>query len=239
MSVHTDPETSPAQASTGGGNADELTPPSTRPPTPGLGLRLAGLTGAGSLVAAFFGLSISETDTLGLDPHSSAGVLVDAYGGHTAELRTGAILCTLAAVLALVFAGPLWMRLKSSGEWQAMVAVAGAVTMGLAWMAVALEQVAFMTFVEYSNGEAARMLLVTTWGNWGYLTFPFLIIAIAGALASLPTWFRCLSVVVAVIEAYAVLPQSDPWLPAMIGFAYGITVSLFVVLSPGTRAAAR
>ncbi len=200
----------------------------------GLGLRLAGLTGAASLVAAFVGLSIAETNTLGLDPDTPAGVLVDTYSGLTAELRAGAILCAVAAVLALVFCGPLWMRYKESGEWQAMVAVAGALTMGLAWLAAAAEQVAFLTVAHYGNGEAARMVLITGWDTGRYLTLiPFLVLAIAGTLAALPFWFRAVSAVVAALEASALVPGSDDWFPAMLGAAYGITVSLLVTLSSG------
>ena len=137
-------------------------------------------------------------------------------------------------ILALVFAGPVWMRFKQAGEWQAMVAVTGTVAFGLGWLAFAAQQVAFLTFVEYGNGEAMRLMLATGWDNWRYLCAGFLALAIAGTLAAMPLWFRILSVVVAAVQVVAMVPGSDVWLPAMIGFAYGFTVSVFVSVSPAT-----
>ena len=227
MSTHIDPTTSATGNRLGGGYILKDT---TRDPN--LGARLAGLSGAGSLVAALVGLSVAETDSLGLAPDTPAASLVEAYSGHGVELRAGALLCVLAAVLALVFAGPLWMRFKVAGEWQAMVAVTGTVALGLGWLASAAQHVAFWTFAEFDNGEAARMLLIAGWDNWRYLCFGFLVLAIAAALAGLPLWLRIVSVLVAAVQVVAMVPGSEAWAPAMIGFAYGFTVSLFVTLSP-------
>ena len=198
------------------------------------GLRLAGLTGALSVGAALVGLSVSETGSLGLGPDTPTSVLVDTYAGHADELRTGAVLCAVATVLALVFCGPLWMRFKASGEWQAMVAVAGALTMGLVWLAAAAEQLAFLAFAEHDDGEAARMLLTAGRDTGGYVVVPFLVLALAGALAALPTWFRAVSAVTAVVEAVALVPGTDAWAPAMLGIVYTVTVSLLVACTPGT-----
>jgi hypothetical protein len=226
VSTHSDPTTSATGSRLGGGYVLQDT---TR--YRGLGARLAALSGAGSVVAALVGLSVAETDSLGLAPDTPAGTLVKAYTGHGAELRAGALLCVLAAVLALVFAGPLWMRFKVAGEWQAMVAVTGTVALSLGWLASAAQQVAFWTFAEFDNGEAARILLITGWDNWRYLCFGFLVLAIAAGLAGLPVWLRIISVFVAAIQVIAMVPGTDAWAPAMTGFAYGVTVSLFVTLS--------
>jgi hypothetical protein len=167
MSVHTEPITTTA-------STQQATVDATHQPQASLGERVAAVSGAASVVAAIVGLSIAEIDSLGLDPRSPTSVLVEGYAGHADELRAGAILCAAAAVLAMMFAGTLWARLRTRGEWPAMVAVAGAVTMGLTWLAAAMQQAAFLTFAEYSSGEAARHLLITGWGSWRCLAFPFL-----------------------------------------------------------------
>lgn len=220
-------ETITSKVPAGGGSGSPETA------TRDLGRRVVGLTGAASVIAAFTGLSIAETDSLGVDPRTPPSFIFDVYVAHTGQMRAGAILCAVAAVLAMVFCGALWVNLKAAGEWQAMVAVAGAFAMGLAWLAAAAEQVAFLTFAEYENGMATHMLLMAERDQWAYITVPFLVLAIAGALASLPTWFRAVSAVVVAIESVTLVPGNDVWAPAMIGFAYGIAISLFVTLSAG------
>src|SRR5262245_24758894 len=88
-----------------------------------LALRFVALTGLGSALAGFAGMSVAETDSLNIDPDTPQSTLIEVLGRHTGELRTGATLCVFAAVLALVFLGAVWARLKPYGEWQAVIAV--------------------------------------------------------------------------------------------------------------------
>ena len=132
----------------------------------------------------------------------------------------------------MVFLGPLWIRFKHSGEWQAMIAVAGGLTLALLWLSAAAQQVAFVTFAHYSNGEAARTLIIASWDTWRYMAFPFLIMALAAALAGLPVWSRVVSLLVVAVEALALVPGTNAWAPVMLGCGWTIAASVLVALSP-------
>ena len=194
--------------------------------------QVAAMAGAASVLVGVAGLTIAETNTAGVDPGSTAPFVVEILTERTGDLRAGAILAAAAATLAMVFLGPLWFRLKQSGEWQAMIAVAGCLTLALFWLSAAAQQVAFLTFAQYSDGEAARTLVTLGWDTWRYLAFPFMIMALAAALTALPVWFRVVSLLVVAVEAVALIPGIDAWAPVMLGCSWTITASVLAALSP-------
>jgi hypothetical protein len=197
------------------------------------GLRIAALSGAASVVAGITGLTIAETETDGVTPHSSATFLVETYGAQTGELRTGAILTALAAVLGLVFLGPVWVRLKRAGEWQAMVAVAGGLMLAMYWLAASLQHAALVTFAEYSSGEAVRHALLGGWDTWQFIVVPVIAMTLGCAFAALPGWFRLASLFALAAAVIALVPGLDPWLPVMGACAWLTTLSLLVAVGPG------
>lgn len=195
-------------------------------------LRLAALTGVASATAAFVGLTIAETDTVGANPNSTADFLIDTFTRHTDELHIGAALTAAAYVLGMVFLGPLWRWFKPAGEWQAVVAVAGAATLSLFWLGCAAQMTAYLTFVEHGSGEAVRTLMITTWDSTWLLVVAFLVMALAASMAALAPWFRTVSLLVAALEAVTLVPGVDAYMPMMLGFAWVITLSLLVALGP-------
>jgi hypothetical protein len=198
------------------------------------GLRLAGLAGTASLVLGWIGMSMVEPDGFGLTPNSSAQTVIEVFTEHANALHAGESLLAAAAVLALLFVGAVWSLLKPYGEWPAVVAAAGAATLSLLWLGSAAQLIAFDSFEEYSDGEAARMLLTAGWDTGTLFLVPFLVMALAAAFASLPTMVRAVAVVVAGCCAIGLLPGSDFGYAAMwLATGWFVPASVALALAPG------
>jgi hypothetical protein len=181
-------------------------------------------------------MSTVEPDRFGLTPNSSAQTVLEVFTEHANALHTAASLLSAAAVLALLFVGAVWFSLKPYGEWTAVVAAAGAATLSLLWLGNAAQLTAFGSFEEYSDGEAARMLLYAGWDTGTLFLVPFLVMALASACASLPIVVRGIGVFVAGCCGIGLLPGS--------GFGYGAMwlavvwfglASVALAFAPGRR----
>ena len=198
------------------------------------GPRLACLAGTASVVLGWAGMAMVKPDRFGLTPNSSAQTVIEVFTEHANSLHTAASLLAAAAVLALVFVGAVWSLLKPYGEWQAVVAAAGAATLGLLWLGNAAQLTAFGSFEEYSDGEAARMLLTAGWDTGALFFVPFLVTAFAAASASLPMVVRAVGVVVAGCCTIGLLPGSDFGYAAMwLAFVWFVLASVALAFAPG------
>jgi len=202
----------------------------------GLGPRLACLAGTASLALGWLGMSMAEPDRFGLTPDSSAQSVIEVVTQHADALHTAASLLAAAAALALVFVGAVWSLLKPYGELSAAVAVAGAATLSLLWLANAAQLIAFSSFAEYSNGEAARMLLTGSWDIGTLFLVAFLVMALAAACASLPMVVRAVGVFVAGGCAMGLLPGFGFGYAAMwLAVIWFMLATVALAFAPGRR----
>jgi hypothetical protein len=178
-------------------------------------------------------MALVEPDRFGTTPNSSAQTIIQVYTDHAGTLDTAVTLLAVAAALALVFAGAAWSMLKPYGEWPAIVAVAGAATLGLLWLGNAAQLTALASFEEYSDGDSARMLLTASRDTGGLFLVPFLVMAFAAACASLPTMVRAVGVVVAGCSTIGLLPGFDFGWPAMwLAFGWFVPASIALAFAP-------
>ncbi len=197
------------------------------------GPRLACLTGTASAALGWLGMALVEPDRFSITPNSSAHTIIEVYSDQANTLHTAVSLLAAAAVLALVFVGTVWSTLKPYGESAAIVATAGAATVGLLWLGNAVQLTALGSFAEYSDGDSARMLLTANLETGALFLVPFLAMAFATACASLPRVVRAVGVVVAGGCAIGLLPGFDFGWPALwLAFGWFMLASIALAFAP-------
>jgi hypothetical protein len=178
-------------------------------------------------------MAIAEPDKFGVSPSSSAQAIFEAYTDHAHMLHTAVSLLAAATGLALVFAWAVWSMFKPYGEWQAVVAAAGAATLGLLWLGNAAQLTALGSFEQYADADSARMLIIASWDTGALFLVPFCVMAFAAACASLPMTVRAIGVVVASFCTLGLLPGLDLGWPAMwVAFGWLVPASIALALAP-------
>ncbi len=192
--------------------------------------RLAALAGAGSVLTGAVGSSLSDYGGAGLNPGTSLELTAEYFSEHIGAARAGAGLSAAAAVLALVFAGPVRVRL---GGWPGVVGAAGAVLLAVYELAGAGLMTLAVTAGEYTDGQTARMLVVAQWETARLAGVPVLAMVLAALVAGfrgreLPTWFRWLSVVFLIPLVLALVPAVGPsGALALLGTLWVVVASVF------------
>ncbi|WP_448613889.1 hypothetical protein [Modestobacter sp. URMC 112] len=196
-----------------------------RPSSEGTGVaeRVTALAGAASVVVAFVGISFADVGGKGLDPTMTPETLAGGLHEHVDALTTGASLLSLAAVLAVLFAGPLWWRLRAAAGWVAAMGVAGAVLAGTLWIDLAAESIALATAADLGDGVTARVLLTAGWESARIGAVPSLVMVTAAVVAGFgygvfAGWFRWFSALMLVPLVVALAPVGPA---GLLGFTSG------------------
>ncbi|MGY1835279.1 hypothetical protein ACI79P_09230 [Blastococcus sp. SYSU DS0510] len=185
--------------------------------------RLVPLAGAASVVVAYAGASLGDLGGAGISPTMAPDVLAARLEDHAGALRAGASLLSVGAVLAAVFAGPLWQRLRAASDGVALVGAAGAVLAAALWLSFAADGIGLATAADLGNGAAAQVLLTTGWESARLAAVPSLVMVLAVVVAgfgsgSFPrwfTWFSAATLVPLLVALTAVGPSG------LLGFVFG------------------
>ena len=198
--------------------------------------RLAALAGAGSVAAAYDGLSLGDLGGAGLDPTMAPEALVAGLRERVDALRTGTALLSIGAVLAAVFAGSLWHRLRAASGSVAVVGAAGAVL----WLSFAADGIGLVTAADLGDGATAQTLMTTGWESARVAAVPSLVMVAAVVTAGLvhdvfPRWFTWIGAATLAPLAVALTTIGPSGLP---GFLFGgawlvVTSVLLAVERPG------
>lgn len=193
-----------------------------RTPT-GLLRRVVPLAGAASVVVAYAGASLGDMGGAGIDPTMEPDLLAARLQEHVGALRAGASLLSVGAVLAAVFAGPLWQRLRVACGPVAVVGAAGAVLAAAQWLALATHGIGLATAADLGNGAAAQVLLTTGWETARTAAVPSLVMVLAVVVAGFGSgcfprwfsWFSAANLVPLLVALTAVGPSG------LLGFVFG------------------
>ena len=185
--------------------------------------RLGALAGAGSVVAAYAGISLGDVGGAGLDPTMAPEALVVGLREQVGALRTGTALLSVGAVLAAVFAGSLWERLRAASGSVAVVGAAGAVLAAVLWLSFAAHGIGLATAAELGSGAAAQTLVTTGWESARVAAVPSLVMVAAVVTAGLvhgafPRWFTWASAATLVPLTVALTPIGPS---GLLGFFFG------------------
>ncbi|MGY1724765.1 hypothetical protein [Blastococcus sp. SYSU DS0533] len=185
--------------------------------------RLAPLAGAASVIAAYAGASLGDLGGAGIDPTMAPDVLVARMQDHVGALRAGAALLSVGAVLAAVFAGPLWQRLRMASGPVAVVGAAGAVLAAVHWLSFASDGIGLATAAHLGNGAAAQVLLTTGWESARTAAVPSLVMVLAVVVAgfgsgTFPRWFGWFSAATLVPLLVALTPVGPS---GLLGLVFG------------------
>ncbi|MCF6745045.1 hypothetical protein E9529_12300 [Blastococcus sp. KM273128] len=185
--------------------------------------RLVPLAGAASVVAAYAGASLGDLGGAGLNPSMAPDLLAARLQEHVGSLRAGASLLSVGAVLAAVFAGPLWQRLRAASGPVAVVGAAGAVLAAAQWLAFATDGIGLATAADVGNGATAQVLLTTGWESARTAAVPSLVMVLAVVVAGFGSgcfprwfsWFSAATLVPLLVALTAVGPSG------LLGFVFG------------------
>ena len=199
--------------------------------------RLAALAGAGSTVAVVAGSSIADTGGKGVDPTMGPDGILRVIRDLVGELQLGASIMCLAAVLLLVFLGPLWRRLRTASEPAAVVAVAGGVLAAGLFVDYARDTIALATAAELGDGVTAQVLTTAGWETARILAVPFLAMVAAAVVAGIgsdafPAEFRWFSVAMLVPLVLAFSPVGPAGLLGLLGTVWVLVASLVLAADP-------
>ena len=192
--------------------------------------RVASLAGAASVVVAYAGVSFGDLGGKGINPTMAPDVIVGALQEHTDALRAGASLLSVGAVLVVLFAGPLWLRLRAASDWVAVIGMAGAVLTATQWLSFAADGIGLATAAELSSGATAQVLMTTGWESARIAAVPSLVMVTAAVIAGFgyglfPRWFRWFSAAMLVPLLIALTPMGPA---GLLGFLFG---GLWVVVT--------
>ncbi|MFD2090726.1 hypothetical protein [Blastococcus deserti] len=224
-----------------------MTMGSVRAQSPRTGVleRVAALAGAASIVVAYAGVSLGDLGGKGIDPTMAPEAIVRGIQEHAGALRAGAALISLGAVLAAVFAGPLWRRLRGASDWVAVIGAAGAVLAAAQWLSFAADGIGLATAADLDDGVTAQVLLTTGWESARIAAVPSLVMVTAAVIAGFgyglfPRWFRWFSVAMLVPLVVALTPVGPS---GLLGFLFGglwvLVASLLIASLIASEAPAR
>jgi hypothetical protein len=203
--------------------------------------RLGALAGAGSVVAAYAGLSLGDLGGAGLDPTMTPEALVAGLRERAGALRTGAALLSVGAVLAAVFAGALWQRLRAASGSVAVVGAAGAVLAAVLWLSFAADGIGLATAADLGSGAAAQTLVTTGWESARVAAVPSLVMAAAVVTAAFahrlfPRWYAWVSAATLAPLVVALTPIGPS---GLLGFFFGgawlVITSVLLAVERPTR----
>ncbi len=220
-----------------------MTSETLRPSTDRTGAlyRIAALSGAASVVVAYAGISLGDMGGKGINPTMAPEAMLRGLQEHAGALGAGASLISLGAVLAAVFSGPLWRRLRAASEWVAVIGVAGAVLAAAQWLSFAADGIGLATAADLDDGVTAQVLLTTGWEGARIAAVPSLVMVTAAVIAGFrfwlfPRWFRWFSVAMLVPLVVALTPIGPS---GLLGFLFGGLWVLVTSLLLATEAPAR
>ncbi|TFV52886.1 hypothetical protein [Blastococcus sp. TF02A-35] len=201
--------------------------------------RVAALAGAACVVVTFAGISASDVGGNGVNPTMGPDLIASLLRDHVDGLRTGASLLSVGALLAVLFAGPLWLALRQASEWVAAVGAAGAVLAGAHWLSLATDGIGLATAADLGDGATAQVLVTTGWESARITAVPSLVMVTAALVAGFghgcfPRWYRWFTAAVAVPLVVALAPVGPA---GLLGFAFGggwllVTSLLLTVRAP-------
>jgi hypothetical protein len=185
--------------------------------------RAAALAGAASVVVAYAGISMADMGGQGIDPTMTPEAMVRGLQDHVGALRAGASLVSLGAVLAVLFAGPLWRRLRPASDWVARHRRRRGRAVRRQWLSVAADGIGLATAADLSDGVTAQVLLTTGWESARIAAVPSLVMVTAVVIAGLgyglfPSWFRWFSTAMLLPLALALTPIGPS---GLLGFVFG------------------
>jgi hypothetical protein len=197
--------------------------------------RLAALCGAGAVVTAVAGSSIGDTGGKGIDPTMGPESILRGVEPLVGQLQVSASLMLVAAVLMLVFLGPLWRRLRIAAEWVAVVGVSGGVVAATLLTGYAYDALAMATAAELGDGTTAQVLTTSGWETARVLAVPFLAMVAAAMAAGftpgvLPLWFRWFSGAMLVPLLVALTPVGPAGLLGLSGMLWVLVASLLLAV---------
>jgi hypothetical protein len=203
--------------------------------------RLGALAGAGSVVAAYVGISLGDVGGAGLDPTMTPEALVAGLQEQVGALRAGSALLSVGAVLAAVFAGSLWRRLRAASGGLAVVGAAGAVLAAVQWLSFAADGIGLATAADLGNGTAAQTLVTTGWESARVAAVPSLVMVAAVVAAAFahhlfPRWYAWVSAATLVPLVLALTPIGPS---GLLGFFFGgawlVVTSVLLAVERPTR----
>ena len=209
----------------------------------GIAERGSALCGAMSVVLLVVGTVLSDNAGRGLHPGQTPEELAAGFAEHADQNRVGAALLGVAAVLGLIFLGPLWARLHTGSPWLAMVAVCGGVAGVAGTLVVAAFVIGGTTAGEYGDGQTARMVLIMQWDTARVAVPPFLATVAAATLAGFRygvfdrafCWF---SLVFTVLLTAALVPVGPAGLMGVAGGLWIVVASLVLTFESSGQLAA-
>jgi hypothetical protein len=198
--------------------------------------RIAALAGAVSVVVAVAASSIGDTGGKGIDPTMGPDAILRGVQPLVGELKASGALMSVAAVLLLVFLGPLWRKLRTSAEWVGVVGVSGGVVAAGLLTAYAYDALAMATAAELGDGTTAQVLTTSGWETARVLAVPFIVMVAAAVVAGstpgvLPRWFRWFSAVMLVPLVAALSPVGPAGLLGLSGMLWVLVASLLLAVT--------
>lgn len=203
--------------------------------------RAAALAGAASVVVTSVGASLADVGGKGIDPTMAPEAMVRGLQEHAGAMRAGTSLVSVGAVLAAVFAGPLWHRLSAASPWVAVIGASGAVLTAALYLSEAADGIGLSTAADFDDGVTAQVLVTTGWESARILAVPSLIMVTATVLAGFgygifPRWFRWFSAAMLVPLVIALAPVGPA---GLLGFFFGglwvLVTSLFFAMESAAR----
>ncbi len=177
----------------------------------------------------------------GIDPTMAPDAMVRALQEHVGALRAASSLVSVGAVLAVVFAGPLWRRLRAAADWVAVIGVAGAVLTAAQWLSAAADGIAPATAADLGDGVTAQVLMTSGWESARVAAVPSLVMVTAVVLAGFgygffSRWFRWFTAAMLVPLLIALTPLGPA---GLLGFLFGglwvLVTSIHLAMVPGVN----
>lgn len=194
-------------------------------------VRGAALAGAVSFLATVAGFTVGNVVDREVGDDLPEGLLAERLQENLGEVRAGAALLTLGAVLTVVFLGAVWLRFRRAAEWLAVVAVGSGLLLATQILGLADRGTELAGLADLNDDGTARALLSTSSEAVRTLAGPALLLAAAAALAGFgyglfPRWFRWCSAGTAVALALVVAPLDVHPLVALVGSLWVLMTSL-------------
>lgn len=194
-------------------------------------VRGTALAGAVSFLVTVAGFTVGNVADRDVGADLPEGLLTERLQENLGEVRAGAALLTLGAVLTVVFLGAVWNRFRRAAEWLGVVAVGAGLLLASQILGLADRGTELAGLADLNDDGTARALLSTSSEAVRTLAGPALLLAAATAVAGfgyglLPRWFRWASAGTAVVLALVVAPLDVHPLVALVGSLWVLVASL-------------